>query len=53
MCRHDTFGRSKEEFKWRFLSLEHRIPSRDALSDLFSALDSNLLQDALLKLASG
>ena len=39
MRRHGAFGRSKPEFPRRFMTLEHGIPSRDAFSDLFNALD--------------
>ena len=47
------FGRSKLEFLLKFMKLEHGIPSHDAFSDLFNALDPGGLHDALLKLASG
>ena len=47
------FGRSKPEFPRRFMTLDHGIPSRDAFSDLFNALDPGGLRDALSELASG
>ena len=47
------FGRSKLEFLLKFMKLEHGIPSHDAFSDLFNALDPGGLHDALLKLVSG
>ena len=46
------FGQSKEEFLRQFMSPGHGIPSHDAFSDLFRALDPRVLQDALLKLVS-
>ena len=33
------FGRSKLEFLLKFIKLENCVPSRDAFSDLFNALD--------------
>ena len=33
------YGRLKEDFLRRFLTLRHGIPSHDAFSDLFNALD--------------
>ena len=51
--RHGAFGRSKEAFLRRFLRLEHGIPSHDAFSDLFNALDPGSFQQAMLRLAEG
>ena len=34
------YGRLKEDFLRRFLTLRHGIPSHDAFSDLFNALDT-------------
>ena len=47
------FGRSKLEFPRRFMTLEHGVPSRDAFSDLFNALDPGGLRDALPEPAFG
>ncbi len=47
------FGRCKESFLRRFMKLEHGIPSHDAFSDLFNALDPKGLNAALLRLAGG
>jgi len=47
------FGRCKEAFLRRFLKLEHGIPSHDAFSDLFNALDPDGLDTALARLISG
>ena len=35
----ERFGRAKEPFLRRFMVLAHGIPSHDAFSDLFNALD--------------
>ncbi len=45
------FGRCREDFLRRFMKLEHGIPSHDAFSDLFSALDPEGTDAALLRLA--
>lgn len=44
------FGRAKEGFLRRFMTLKHGIPSHDAFSDLFNALDPGSLQRVLLRL---
>ncbi len=44
------FGRSKEKFLRRFIALEHGIPSHDAFSDLFNALDPKSFQPVMLRL---
>ncbi len=46
----ERFGRAKEGFLRRFMSLKHGIPSHDAFSDLFNAFDSGSLQKVLLRL---
>jgi hypothetical protein len=40
----DMARRSKEPFLRKFMSLEHGIPSHDAFSDLFKALDGAVLR---------
>ena len=47
------FGRSKEQFLRRFMTLENGIPSHDAFSALFRVLDPDCLNRALLRLAKG
>ena len=47
------FGRSKEAFLRGFLRPGHGIPSHDAFSDLFNALDPDGLNAALPRLAGG
>lgn len=44
------FGRSKERFLRRFMVLKHGIPSHDAFSDLFNALDPKDFQRVMLRL---
>lgn len=44
------FGRSKEAFLRKFMSLEHGIPSHDAFSDLFNALDPVGFQPVMQRL---
>jgi predicted transposase YbfD/YdcC len=44
------FGRSKERFLRRFMALEHGIPSHDAFSDLFNALDPKSFQQVMQRL---
>ena len=44
------FGRSKERFLRRFMALEHGIPSHDACSDLFNALDPKSFQPVMTRL---
>lgn len=44
------FGRSKEKFLRRFMVLEHGIPSHDAFSDLFNALDPKSFQRVMARL---
>ncbi len=46
----ERFGRAKEGFLRRFMELKHGIPSHDAFSDLFNALDPDSLQKVLLRL---
>ncbi len=48
----ELFGRSKEQFLRRFMTLEHGIPSHDAFSALFRILDPDCLGRALLRLAA-
>jgi hypothetical protein len=52
-CDMALFGRSKERFLRRFMTHEHGIPSHDAFSDLFNALDPKNFQQAMLRLAEG
>ena len=51
-CCHDMslFGRSKERFLRRFMTLKHGIPSHDAFSDLFNALDPKGFQQVMMRL---
>ncbi len=46
----ERFGWAKEAFLRRFMVLKHGIPSHDAFSDLFNALDPGGLQRVLLRL---
>ncbi len=46
------FGRSKETFLRRFMTLEHGIPGHDAFSRLFGFPDPEGLQRALVRLAA-
>ena len=46
----ERYGRAKEGFLRRFMGLKHGIPSHDAFSDLFNALDPGGLQGVLLRL---
>ena len=46
----ERLGRAKEPFLRRFMVLAHGIPSHDAFSDLFNALDPGGLQKVLLRL---
>ena len=48
-----VFGRSKEAFLRTFMRLECGIPSHDAFSDLFNALDPIPFQTAMLRLIEG
>ena len=48
----ELFGRSKEQFLRRFMTLEHGIPSHGAVSALFRVLDPDCLGRALLRLAA-
>ena len=48
----EPFGRSKEQFLHRFMTLEHGIPSHDAFSALFGVLDPDCLGRAPLRLAA-
>ena len=47
------FGRMKRDFLESFMKLEHGIPSHDAFSDLFNALDPLKLQTVLMRLVEG
>ncbi len=49
-CDMALFGRSKERFLRRFMTLEHGIPSHDAFSDLFNALDPENFQQVMQRL---
>ena len=49
----ERFGRAKEGFLRGFMRLEHGIPSHDAFTGLFNALDPGGLQRAMLRLAEG
>ena len=44
------FGRSKERFGRRFMVLQHGVPSHDAFSDLFNALDPKSFQQVMARL---
>jgi predicted transposase YbfD/YdcC len=44
------FGRSKERFLRRFMALAHGIPSHDAFSDRFNALEPKSFQPMMLRL---
>ena len=46
----ERFGRAKETFLRRFMTLAHGIPGHDAFSDLFNALDPDGLRKVLLRL---
>ena len=47
------FGHTKREFLDSFMTLKHGIPSHDAFSDLFNALDPLKLQTVLARLVEG
>lgn len=47
------FGREKEAFLRRFMRLEHGVPSHDAFSDLFNALDPASFQPVMQRLVEG
>ena len=49
----ERFGRAKEKFLRSFMRLPHGIPSHDAFTNLFNALDPGGLQRAMLRLAEG
>lgn len=49
-CDMALFGRSKEQFLRKFMVLEHGIPSHDAFSDLFKALDPVSFQPVMQRL---
>ena len=49
----ERYGRIKEGFLRNFMSLKHGIPSHDAFSDLFNALDPGGLQGVLTRMLSG
>lgn len=46
----ERFGRAKEAFLRRFMELKHGIPSHDAFSHLFNALDPKSLHQVILGL---
>ncbi len=46
-CDMSLFAKTKEPFLRTFMSLKHGIPSHDAFSDLFNALDPKSLHKAL------
>ena len=47
------FGHTKRAFLDSFMTLKHGIPSHDAFSDLFNALDPLRLQTVLMRLVEG
>ena len=47
------FGHTKRAFLDSFMTLKHGIPSHDAFSDLFNALDPLKLQTVLMRLVEG
>ena len=49
----ERFGRAKEGFLRGFMRLAHGVPSHDAFTNLFNALDPGGLQRAMLRLAEG
>ena len=49
----ERFSRAKEKFLRSFMRLSHGIPSHDAFTNLFNALDPDGLQQAMLRLAEG
>ncbi len=49
-CDMALFGRAKEPFLRKFMVLEHGIPSHDAFSDLFNALDPDNFQQVMVRL---
>jgi len=49
----ERFGRAREPFPRRFMTLSHGIASHDAFSDPFNALDPAGLQRVLLRLPEG
>ena len=49
----ERFGRAREKFLHSFMRLPHGIPSHDAFTNLFNALDPGGLQRAMLRLAEG
>ena len=49
----ERFGRAREKFLRSFMRLPHGIPSHDAFTNLFNALDPGGLQRAMLRLAEG
>ena len=46
----ERFGRAKESFLRGFMTLKHGVPSHDAFSNLFNALELQGLQRVLLRL---
>ena len=49
----ERFGRAKESFLRGFMTLRHGVPSHDAFSNLFNALEPRGLQRVLLRLVRG
>ncbi len=52
-CDMALFGEMKEPFLRSFMALEGGIPSHDAFSDLFRALDPGAFQTVMVRLAEG
>ena len=52
-CDMALFGTTKEPFLRTFMTLKHGIPSHDAFSDLFNALDPGTFQSVMLRLTEG
>lgn len=52
-CDMALFGREKEAFLRGFMQLKHGIPSHDAFSDLFNALDPATFQPVMQRLVEG
>ena len=52
-CDMALFGTTKKPFLRTFMTLKHGIPSHDAFSDLFNALDPGTFQSVMLRLTEG
>lgn len=52
-CDMALFGEEKEPFLRGFMTLKHGIPSHDAFSDLFNALDPASFQPVMQRLVEG